>query len=323
MKLSILIAAYNIEKFIKKCVESCFEKTLVDDYEIIVINDGSEDGTLDILESLRTEISNLRIITRENSGLGATRNIGIQEARGEYIWIIDGDDFVSDGFIKKLFSNFESNRDIYAININVVSSDYNLISVKYPPNFMDKIFTGKEYYHKNYQDNYTWQYIFKKNIFLNNKLFFKNRINMQDSELLPKILFHTRSVQYIDEVGYNYVQHQQSFTNTNNPEKRYFYFVSINVVKESLEDFALSIKGEDEDFYQIILLKINSLHKIVFNHLVHYRYNAYWFRKNIDFLKSKNFFPLKYKAEGKMKLVKWGINNFPMQTNFLLNFFRK
>ena len=83
----------------------------------------------------------------------------------------------------------------------------------------------------------------------------KERINMQDSEILPKILFYTRSVKYLDIVGYNYVQYKNSFTNTQDAGRRYKYFQSIIEVRDSLLEFGDSIKKADAKLFSGIQKK--------------------------------------------------------------------
>jgi hypothetical protein len=142
---------------------------------------------------------------------------------------------------------------------------------------------------------------------------------MQDSEILPKILYHVQSVKYLDLIGYNYVQYQNSFTNTQDAGKRYKYFQSIIEVRDSLLQFGENIKIKNPKLYSGIQKKLKSLDQVVFNHLVFYKYKNGDFRKNIDLLRRAGFYPVKAKIKGKMKLIKLGINYFPWLTNTVLN----
>ncbi|AQW84939.1 glycosyltransferase, family 2 [Campylobacter pinnipediorum subsp. pinnipediorum] len=101
IKVSFLVAAYNIEKYIKECIDSLINQTLKD-IEVIVINDGSTDKTLEILESY--EDKRLKIITQENQGLSSVRKNGTKLAQGEYVIFIDGDDFVKDDYAEKAYN---------------------------------------------------------------------------------------------------------------------------------------------------------------------------------------------------------------------------
>lgn len=320
MLLSVIIAAYNVEAFIEKCILSCYDKDLSSQIEILVVDDGSSDQTLQKILGLKVEVQNLTVIQQKNQGLGASRNIGIQNAKGKYIWMIDGDDYIEPGCLKVILENIGQDLDMYCVNYNVSDEDGKVLYKAYPDHYIDSILSGSAYYVLNFEKNYTWQYIFRKELFLENNIVFKERINMQDSEILPKILLHVRSVKYFGLVGYNYVQYQNSFTNTQDAGKRYRYFQSIIEVRDSLEKFGQTVRTQNPELYLGIQKKIESLSQVVFNHLVFYKYKKGDFIKNIELLKKADLFPIEASAKGKMRLVKLALNNLPSFTNYVLNF---
>lgn len=320
MLLSIIIAAYNVEAFIEKCILSCYDENLYRNIEILVVDDGSTDQTLQKILRMKTDIKNLNVIQQKNQGLGASRNIGIQNTNGKYIWMIDGDDYIEPDCLEVILENIKQDLDLYCINYNVSDESGKILYKAYPDNYINSILSGSEYYVLNYEKNYTWQYIFRKDLFLKNNIVFKERINMQDSEILPKILFYVKKVKYLDLIGYNYVQYRNSFTNTQDAGKRYKYFQSIIEVRNSLVKFGETVEAHDPELYLGIQKKLESLKQIVFNHLVFYKYKNKDFVKNIDLLIKADFFPLQAQTTGKMKLVKLGLNYFPSLTNYILNF---
>ncbi|MNK67244.1 putative glycosyltransferase EpsJ [compost metagenome] len=321
--LSIIIAAYNVETFIEKCVLSCISEKLQDRIEIVVVDDGSTDQTLQKILELKEAVSNLIIIQQKNMGLGASRNIGLQKSKGKYVWMIDGDDYVETHCLDSIVAKIQDDLDVYCFNYNISDDSGKVLYKAYPNDYLKSILSGAEYYKINYEKNYTWQYVFRKDLFLKNNISFKERINMQDSEILPKILYHATSVEYLDLVGYNYVQYQNSFTNTQDAGKRFKYFQSIIEVRDSLFQFGEGIKTQNEVLYSGIQKKIQSLNQVVFNHLVFFKYEREDFEKNIKLLKLNGFFPLKAEVSGKMKLIKFGINKLPLLTNFVLSSIRK
>ena len=319
MKLSILIAAYNVETFITKCIDSCYDEELVSFYEIVVVNDGSTDETKKILDSFEYKFKNLKVINKFNEGLGAARNTGLDHALGEYVWMIDGDDFLEPNVISKILLNInEHSYDVFAFNYNIIKSDLVYNKYQNTSNRISKPISGSNYYSLHYQNSYTWQYIFKKEIFDNFQIRFMERINMQDSEIFPRIMYHAKEVIYFDFTVYNYVQHENSFTNTQNAQKRINYFESIIEVKKSLTNFAIEIQIKDPILYQGIQKKIISLHKVVFNHLVFFNYSNSTFKHVINLLKQHNFYPLKFNPVGKLKWVKIGFNFLPYVTLILI-----
>ena len=110
-KLSIIIPAYNAEQYIKPCLDSILQnsKESLSKTEIIVVNDGSTDNTLKILESYN-QYKNIKIHTTKNKGVSAARNLGISLAKGDWITFIDADDTISDHFVDKNIPRF--NEDI-------------------------------------------------------------------------------------------------------------------------------------------------------------------------------------------------------------------
>lgn len=101
--LSILIPVYNAEKFLRRCLDSIVRQSLFkDDVEIVIINDGSKDGSLSIIQSYNERFHNIRYFSRENKGIGPTRNELITNAHGTYFWFVDADDFVADNSLELL-----------------------------------------------------------------------------------------------------------------------------------------------------------------------------------------------------------------------------
>ena len=94
MKLSVIIPCYNVEKYVEQCVRSVMDSTIVD-MEIICINDGSTDGTIDILKKLRNEDNRIVILDQDNQGLAFARNYGFDKAVGDYIYFLDSDDYLA------------------------------------------------------------------------------------------------------------------------------------------------------------------------------------------------------------------------------------
>lgn len=103
VQITVAIPCYNGEKTIERCVESILAQTYTN-YELLIINDGSKDNTPAVIEELAKKDSRIRIITQENRGLSATRNRGIEEAKGEYISFIDADDYICPDYLDRLYT---------------------------------------------------------------------------------------------------------------------------------------------------------------------------------------------------------------------------
>ena len=107
MLLSIIIPVYNCEKLVRRCVDS-IERQGDYDVEIILINDGSQDQSLDVCSQLGEQYNNIRVFSHQNKGTSTTRNRGLKESRGDYVWFVDADDYIPDDFFNKLFGVLQS-----------------------------------------------------------------------------------------------------------------------------------------------------------------------------------------------------------------------
>ena len=102
MQVSVIIPVYNMKRYLKGCIESVLNQSNVE-FEVICINDGSTDGSLEILEQYARQDPRIRIVSQDNSGLSASRNLGISLARGEYLLFVDSDDALAEGAIDRLY----------------------------------------------------------------------------------------------------------------------------------------------------------------------------------------------------------------------------
>ena len=117
LKLSIILPVYNVENYINRCLESILPQ-LDDNTELIIVDDCSPDKSVDICEDATEGLSNVRIKRRsKNGGLSAARNTGIEEAKGEYIWFVDSDDYIESNAVSVLLKSIKGSKiDIVQFN---------------------------------------------------------------------------------------------------------------------------------------------------------------------------------------------------------------
>ena len=111
-KISVIIPVYNGETYLAQCLDSIIGQTLKE-IEIICVNDGSKDRTQQILEKYAEKDSRIQIISQENGGAGAARNAGLRIARGEYLSILDGDDFFEPDMLEKAYKKAKESRQSF------------------------------------------------------------------------------------------------------------------------------------------------------------------------------------------------------------------
>ena len=106
--ITVMIPAYNAQKYIGRCIESLLKQTYKE-IEILIVNDGSKDNTKSICEEYSQKDSRVRLVNQENGGEGAARNTGLREAKGKYLTFVDADDYVKEDFIERLHTNLVKN----------------------------------------------------------------------------------------------------------------------------------------------------------------------------------------------------------------------
>jgi len=257
MLLSIIIPLYNAELYIERCLSSCINQNLSpDEYEIIVINDGSTDKSLEVAKEVTRNRTNATIITQSNQGVSAARNHGLSVAKGEYIWFVDADDWIKENCIKDIYGRAkQSDVDICMISASYGSGD------KYDkmfshPEMTGKVATGILFIEKRKIKVCAPFSIYKRTFLTENQLQFKNGIYHEDNEFSLRSYYLAKRVSYIDEIFYFYYQNPTSVIQVVNPKKAF----DLIIVANSLFEFSKScVAAHDKPFfYDHISLSINS-----------------------------------------------------------------
>lgn len=186
-KLSIIIPVYNVEKYIRSCIESIYRQGLdEDDFEVIIINDGTEDRSMEMIQDIIKQHQNITVINQENQGLSVVRNNGITIARGEYILMPDSDDLLIENSLKPLLERaLESQTDLVVADYlsmtdKEIEQTNNSLLQKTEMKYIEK--TGEELFLKdlNPYHCYVWRTLYRREFLLDNNLTFVPGIYIQD-----------------------------------------------------------------------------------------------------------------------------------------------
>lgn len=216
-KFSLIIPAYNVEKYIKKCLDSVLNQTY-NNYEIIIVNDGSTDNTSKILESYKSN-KKIKIINQENKGLSNARNTGVSNAKGDYILFIDSDDFIEKELLEILNKTIKD-EDLIRFQIRILD-ETNKIIKEYKEETFNNL-NGIEAFNKLSKYNLVELavcYAYKKDTFLKNNYKFEEKTYHEDFGLIPYIIISSKKVTSINYIGYNYLQRKNSIMNNTDYEK--------------------------------------------------------------------------------------------------------
>ena len=195
IKVSVIVPVYNVEKYLRECLESLVNQTLKE-IEIICINDGSEDSSLEILNEYASKDSRFVIINQENCGQSVARNKGLDVAKGEYIGFVDSDDWVDLNFFENLYSEaVKNNSDIAAASIRKVIYDkLDKYIIKYD-SVQTETDTDKKYKLAEIPDwNYTCNKIYKTSSFRKTGLKFIEGVYFEDVILTPQVVYYLQRV---------------------------------------------------------------------------------------------------------------------------------
>lgn len=209
-KVSIIVPVYNVEKYLRKCLDSLINQTLKD-IEIICINDGSTDKSLEILEEYKNRDSRIILLNQENSGQSIARNNGIKKATGEYIGFVDPDDWVDLDYYEKLYNAASTNdTDIAVGGIIRVTG----IKKKKFLNFEKETITDNTNLKFELCDvpekSYVWNKIYKTEKLKEIGLEFEKGIFYEDCIFTPQALFYLGQIVTVPNIYYYYLRRGNS-----------------------------------------------------------------------------------------------------------------
>ncbi len=240
--ISVVIPAFNVEKYIEECLQSIIWQTY-DDLEIICINDGSNDETQRILEKFARLDPRVKVVIQGNKSVSCARNLGLKYATSEYITFVDSDDVIGRDYMKTLWEN-RNKADCVMVNMKRISTEvpldqselewykrYNLSDktglYKVNPLFMTRVFMT------------CWGKLFKKSIIEKYKMKFYEGVIHEDNAWCYEYVAHCKNLYYVNKILYNYRKRVGSLT----------YNILVDKNKTS--------KKKNKNFYDIVKVYIH------------------------------------------------------------------
>lgn len=247
-KISIIIPVYNAEKYLRECLDSVLAQTF-QDFEVLLINDGSTDNSGQICDEYAEKDKRIKVFHKENGGVSAARNLGIENAKGEWITFVDSDDFIGENFLWDLHACLDANSDFVITNCSLI---YESGNVRYWTPYSRGNFLIKDFLLLPHSTiiRVPFSKLFKKDIIEKNQLKFDTNLDLGED---TKFVF-----QYCKII--NFV--------TSSSQKKYFYRQLDNGLSKKKLNYSYELNLASE--IKNILIEISKTHSIPFKSLQHH-----------------------------------------------------
>lgn len=263
--VSIIVPIYNTSEYLVKCLDSILNQTNYN-IEVICINDGSTDDSLEILEDYQKKDRRIKVISQLNKGLSEARNVGVVNSTSDYLMFIDSDDYINDNMVESLYKKaLEDSSDIVISRFQYVSEDStSIISISPAINSsLNKHDLFKQFLAFEITPCVT-VCLYRKELFSANNLKFKQGIYYEDLELQYKLIFHAKKISIINSAFYNYFIRNDSITSLIKEKNILDAFIvfdeSINFVK-SINKFNFYKEDLVKRMYTLLKVIITTLIK--------------------------------------------------------------
>jgi glycosyltransferase involved in cell wall biosynthesis len=244
-KVSIMIPAYNVEQYIERCIISAINQTLRD-IEIIVVNDGSTDNTSIIIDRLAQEDSRIVIINKKNAGLPSARNSSLDVAKGEYIQILDGDDWLEKTACEELYNFAKKNELDLVVTDYYLDDDSGTISYEYVFNNAQGILSSSEVLQKIFTESDSGMLC---NRFVHKELYTNLRLPEhisygEDIVTSSRLAIKSNRTAKLEKAFYHYIYNPKSITKDEVGKKAYQYFEGFDFIRDCLHKAGIAEEQE-------------------------------------------------------------------------------
>lgn len=331
-KISVVVPVYNAEKYLKKCVYSISSQSY-SQLEIILIDDGSLDSSLDICYELSKKDSRIKVFSKENSGVSHTRNLGIKKATGEYILFVDSDDFIDSSYISDLYNEMiKKNYDMLISGMTICDEQERIIRKELYKDINQELILDNIL-----EDVINTLYfcsscktLIKKSLIMDHHILFDEQLSFgEDLTFSYQLLKASKKIGYLSNTEYYYRQNSISLTHEVSVEKIRKYF-SDNLIVFSQFDDSVFVANRVYTKLNITIRKIASIDKIKYKEFKTLTLDIFhlYYSSKID--KNINLDLVDYESKINLKLLKYLKNNqfyryylTVKMINFIKHIFRK
>lgn len=260
MKISIIVPIYNVSKYVKRCLDSLVSQTL-NDVEIILVNDGSEENEENLIKKYMVKHKNIKYYKKKNGGQASARNFGLEKANGDYILFVDSDDYIEESMCLKLYNKaLDGNYDIVLCNYYLESNNY---KEKYDIINENRRVELQEYVTLTPAP---WNKLIKREFLINNNFSFIEGIIYEDYATIPTLAKYSPNIYFLNEYLYHYIQSENSTMRNKEYREKYENIIpATKYLYENLKDC-----GFDTELEYLI-----AFHTLYLSSLLFFEYQKY------------------------------------------------
>lgn len=282
--ISIIIPVYNVEKYLEQCIDSVLNHSF-NNFEVILINDGSTDSSGVICDQYAGKDARVKVFHKTNEGVSSARNLGIENAKGDYIWFIDGDDKIAENALQILKENIKPNLDVLSFNFTYFNLQENQKQAN-PKKEVLGIVNGGIFLKGDFRFS-ACTFIYRRKIVLENTICFIPQItHFEDNLFNIEVFNQAESVIQIKEYLYLYRQNRENSAMNNSNYK--VYCEAIIKILRHLKKVKINVISAE----RFELIKLNFWSSFIF-----YFYNSSSYNHEEILILSKKF----YGSCGKIK----------------------
>ena len=258
--LSIIVPVYNVENYLRRCLDSILLQPSSITYEILLIDDGSSDKSGAICDEYQSNFPNVFVSHIENNGVAEARNLGISLSKGNYLYFMDPDDFLSDNFFDKISSNLKQKWDVLCFGYNEIKENRNTVLSCRPHFYTHCGLLGNNEFRNEFIELFktdmmynVWSRIYNKTFILKHDIRFPNKQIGEDTLFNFQVYRHLNTVLFIDSTLYNYIAGRSGSALTSfHPRRIEIQLDELQELQKLLKQFQI----EDETLIQEIKTKI-------------------------------------------------------------------
>ena len=242
--LSIIVNTYNCESYLKQCLESIKNQLSIES-ELIVVDDSSTDNTFKIIENELYNLSNCSYYSINHSGISSSRNFGIEKAKGTYIMFVDGDDYIIEDTLHKIINYLKLNYfDLTLFNTIKYFNSKNYFEIE-KFSLQEGQFLSEQDLINNKICARPWRFIYKRDMIKNNSILFPENLVYEDEEWLPKVIYYSKYIKFLNEYVYVYRKRKGSITD----KKDIIYTMNLASVIERTYNWSLNCTCKKKYIY--------------------------------------------------------------------------